>query len=325
MTCAWMPGDRIGDSYLVLEPMARGGMAEVYLAADLTTDRAVALKTLPAALASRQDLKLRLAQEAEITRRLDHPNVVKLLDDGVQRGTPYVVFELLSGETLAELLARRGPLAAEIAVPLARQAALALDAVHRQGVVHRDVKPDNLFLCGPPGAARHLKLLDFGLATAPETSPASQPFIIHGTLTYMAPEQAVAEPVDGRADIYSLGVVLFRMLTGELPFADVPAVQLLTHQLRSPAPPPSWLIEGLDPRLDRIVTSALRKNPANRYATMADLITDLQKLGTGEEVDGAPLVHEPDCYRPWTDDGRQAMTLLASRRERRPTTTVVAA
>ena len=312
------PGQVVGDRYEIVRLLGRGGMAEIYLARELDYGREVALKTLSSRAGAVPELCTRLRREVELTGSVHHPNVVTVLDSGLmQDDCPYLVMEALLGETLGQCLTREGPLSPHRALRLMWQAASGLSAAHRAGIVHRDVKPDNLFLCGPLGEPRILKVLDFGLARVSVAARSNKAAVVKGTLEYMAPEQIVADPVDGRADIYGLGVVMFRALTGELPFDGTSVTELLKNHLKSPAPPPSWLVPDLNPAIDAVVLTALRKNPANRYAGMDDLLEDLrQLLGRKTHGLGAPLVHEPDVYQPRTDTGLRAFGMLDSHRER---------
>jgi len=207
----------------------------------------------------------------------------------------------------------------DLALVLARQIAAGLAAAHGAGVVHRDVKPDNLFLIGPAGEPQGLKLIDFGYAKQLDKGPTSTANVVIGTAQYMAPEQVLCDPIDPRTDIYGLGVVMFRMLTGHLPFDADPGADLLSHQLFSPAPPPSWLEEDLDPRVEAIVLRAMRKHPDNRYPSMDALLSDLDRVletrpGTeGESIPRVPLGKFPDVYKPKNTMGREVARLLASR------------
>src|SRR5690606_12101913 len=185
-----------------------------------------------------------------------------------------------------------------------------LHAAHQAGIVHRDVKPDNLILHGN-SAAPSVKLIDFGLASlADEAAPAKG--MIAGTIEYMAPEQVLTEATDARADIYSLGVVMFRLLTGVLPFDGALRTQLLALQLLSPAPSPSWLVDDLPAGVDRIVSCAMRKHPGNRYPDMSALVTDIDAYLSSASVTGTPLLFEPDSYTPATELGAKARDQLRS-------------
>ena len=264
-----MPSLELGlwfdDRYELARPLGRGGMAEVYLAHDVVEARSVAVKILLPTVRASRDIRRRLQHEVEVSSRLDHPHVSRVFGGGTAPGDiPYLVGEALEGETLRRLLLRERSVPPDRLLGLLIQAALGLEAAHRQDVVHCDIKPGNLFLCGPVGEASVLKVFDFGLAQSMGVDLELQPESIAGTMEYMAPEQVVGDPVDARADIYGLGVVLFRALTGELPFDATPTTRLLGHHLMSPVPPPSWLVDDLDPRLETVVMSSVRKHPANR-------------------------------------------------------------
>jgi serine/threonine-protein kinase len=224
--------------------------------------------------------------------------------------------EALVGESLGDLLRRQQAVPPDLTLILARQAVAGLAAAHRAGVVHRDVKPDNLFLLGPQGDPLGLKVIDFGMARNVDGAGSGATLTAEGTLQYMPPEQILGDPVDARTDVYALGVVLFRMLTGHLPFDTEPGVDLLAHQLFSPAPPPSWIVETLDPRLERVVLRAMRKHPDNRYPSMQALLADLDGivgLRSGpSDRPAAPAADVPDVYHPVNARGREFAELLAA-------------
>jgi serine/threonine-protein kinase len=327
MSARLLSGTIVANRYEIVRLLGRGGMAEIYLASELASGREVALKALSTSAALVPELCSRLEREAAVTRNIVHPNVVAVEDVGhLDDGSPFLIAEMLLGETLGQYLAREGRMEPARVVRLVWQAASALAAAHRAGVVHRDVKPDNLFLCGPVGTPRLLKVFDFGLAKITSALRATPTMIVKGTLEYMAPEQILAEPIDGRADVYALGVVMFRALTGELPFEGGPMTQLLRHHLRSPAPPPSWLADDVSTAVDDVVLTALRKNPANRYPGMDDMLQDLRRLiGQDSSVVGAPLLVDPDRYVPRTELGQRAFALLEGRLDVAPLHDVVAA
>lgn len=301
--------------YQVRGFLERGSHARVYLAEDLTTGTPVALKILAPETALSPEFRLRLLREAQAMKAISHPNVATVIEAGeTEEGVPFLAMEALLGESLGEYV-RRETIPLDTALILLRQAAAGLSAAHRAGIVHRDVKPDNFLLLGPPGEPYGLKVIDFGLAKLWDVPEESGAHNVLGTAEYMSPEQILVEHVDERSDIYSLGVVMFRMFTGHLPFESVGQADLLRHQLFSTVPPPSWLNESLDPRIDHLVQVATRKHRENRYRTMEEVITDLEVLlGMGtRELNARPLSVAPDSYTPSTDTGREAVTLLAEK------------
>jgi Tol biopolymer transport system component/tRNA A-37 threonylcarbamoyl transferase component Bud32 len=282
---AVLPGDLISH-YRILGRLGAGGMGVVYHAEDPRLGRPVAIKVLPAGVLD-EDAVARFRREARAASALNHPHICTVYDVGDHEGAPFLVLEFLEGETLADRL-RRGPLAVDQALDLAAQVADALATAHAAGIVHRDIKPGNLFVTRRGDA----KVLDFGLAKhaeAPheddETRAGAAPLTVAGTtmgtVAYMSPEQARAEAVDGRSDLFSLGVVLYEMLTGRRPF-DGPSPGVIFSEIltRTPAPP-SQLLPGLAPDLDRIVLRALEKDRELRYQTAADLRADLRRLRQG--------------------------------------------
>jgi eukaryotic-like serine/threonine-protein kinase len=288
--------------YRILGFVSKGATARVYLAEDLEDDRVVAVKLFSPAVREREAMRDRFLKEADALHSINHPNVVRVFDAGEVDSAPFLVMEALRGETLGQKLERVGSLDQRTAVRYAKQAAAGLSAAHRAGIVHRDVKPDNLFLVD----GDQIKLLDFGMAKVERDGTQSAELVM-GTVQYMAPEQIVTERVDARTDVYGLGVVLFRMLTGHLPFDVEMGTTLLGHQLFSPAPPPSWLDDDLDKSVERVILSAMRKDPANRYPSMDAFLEDLSR----DEPRGAPMVAEPDVYHPSSQAGHEAAKFLS--------------
>lgn len=309
-------GAVIAGRYQVRGFLERGATARVYLAEDLGSGTPVALKILSPESALSPEFRLRLVHEAQAMQAISHANVASVIEAGeTEEGIPFLAMEALLGESLGEYVRREGLIPFDTALILLRQAAAGLAAAHRAGIVHRDVKPDNFLLLGPPGDPYGLKVIDFGFAKVLDQDDGNGALNVLGTAEYMSPEQILVEPVDERSDIYSLGVVMFRVFTGHLPFESVGQADLLRHQLFSAVPPPSWLNEDLDPRVDRIVQTATRKHRENRYRTMDELIVDLEALlGIGShELRGKPLSIAPDAYIPSTETGRKAATLLAEK------------
>lgn len=300
--------------YLPLGVVGEGASTRVYHAYDTFTGRDVALQILRRDPAL-EPIRHRFLTATRPVLTLQHPAVVSCFEAGeTEAGDPYVVMELLRGETLGDRLARGGPLPWSAAVPLFLDAAAGLAAIHEAGLVHRDVKPDNLFLVGPPGAPERLKVLDFGLAMRLDSGEETGELVV-GTTEYMPPEQVLCDPVDARSDVYSLGAVLFRALTGELPFGDVRRNQTLAHHLMTPAPPPSWLVEDLPAALGALIQTALRKHPDNRFATMRELHAALERIALGFEACpccAPPLRLDPDRYEPRGARGSAALRALGA-------------
>jgi serine/threonine-protein kinase len=297
----------VGGRYRIVGFVNKGATARVYLAEDLEGSGIVAIKLYAPAVRERQTMRERFLREADALRAIDHPNVIRVLDAGEMDGAPYLVMEALKGETVGHVLEHTPVLPNETALRYFREAALGLAAAHRAGVVHRDVKPDNIFLVRD-GNVTKLKVIDFGMAKVERDGGSNPEGMVMGTVQYMAPEQIVSEPVDARTDIYALGVVLFRMLTGHLPFDVELGTDLLGHQLFSPAPPPSWLDDDLDPNIERAILCAMRKDPRNRYPTMEAFLDDLSR----DRPEGWPMHKRPDVYEPVTDQGREAAKFLST-------------
>ncbi len=297
---AFSAGQKLGP-YEIQEHVGEGGMGEVYRAHDARLNRSVAIKILPASMTDDPARMHRFEQEARTVAALNHPNILSVYDVGVQDGTPFLVMELLEGETLRERL-DRGPLGVRKSVEIGLQVAHGLSAAHERGIVHRDLKPENIFITRDG----HTKLLDFGLAKATAVAAKAkssghmsdftmqtaqtvqtmetEPGTVMGTAPYMAPEQVRGEPVDHRADIFSFGAVLYEMLSGKRAFAGDSAVEIMTAILKSE--PPEFDLEQMKvpPALDRIVRHCLEKNPADRFQSMRDLTFALGTLSGSEST-----------------------------------------
>jgi hypothetical protein len=278
-------GARLGH-YEIVAPLGAGGMGEVYRARDDRIGRDVALKVLPGSLVQNEDRLRRFEQEARAAGRLNHPNVVTVHDVGQDDGLPYVVSELLEGETLRERLGASG-LSVRKATEIAVQIARGLGAAHEQGIVHRDLKPENVFVTKDG----QVKILDFGLAKltraeAPLEAESqlrtegyeTDPGTVMGTAGYMSPEQVRGRPVDHRSDIFSLGAILYEMLSGRRAFARDSSVETLNAILKEDPPELSGTGRPIPPALDRIVRHCLEKSPDERFASARDLAFDLQSL-----------------------------------------------
>ncbi len=309
-------GEFLGDRYRIEGLLGTGGTSNVYLAVDTRIGHSVVVKQLNRDGANNDGIRARFLAEATALSNLQHPRIMRVLDFAVSSDElPYLVTEALVGETLASLLRRRPLLPANVTLMIARQTAQGLIAAHREGLVHRDIKPHNLFLLGPRGTPFGLKVIDFGMARLAQSTDTSGVHTVLGTIEYMAPEQAMADPVDGRADVYGFGITLFRLLTGHLPFQATEEIDLLCHQLFSPVPSPSWFDSDIDPHMDAIVTRATRKHPDNRYPNMRAMLSDLDvAMGLCRgEPSNTDLVVAPDVYRPRNEKGREIAELLAKR------------
>lgn len=306
-------GQVLGGRYRIEGFLARGGTADVFLARDFVEESLVVIKQIRPDAAAHPELRARFVKEGYATRAILHPGVVRVLSvEEPEEDAPFIILEALRGESLGDYLRRRDKVPVELGLVLVRQAAAALAAVHASGVVHRDVKPDNLFLVGPADEPSSLKLLDFGMADFGDERAPEDSTSVLGTAQYMAPEQILVEPVDARADVYGLGVVMFRMFSGHLPFEGKSPKELLLHQLFSPVPPPSWLVEDLDPRLEELILRATKKHRDNRFSSMDEMIDALDAL-VGLRADSAnpPPCIQPDVYRPQTARGQRVARHLA--------------
>jgi len=309
-------GSLVGGRYRIEGRLGQGGTSEVYLAVDTATRRSVVVKQLSANGMLDRELRARFVKELRAMSRIDHQNVARVLDFAASEDErPYLVMEALLGESLGKRLKREPMIEPELALTLCRQCAAALQAAHAAGVVHRDVKPDNLFLSTQPGQTVQVRLLDFGMAKLTHSHGTSGSHTVLGTVEYMAPEQVMADPVDAHTDVYGLGIVMFRLFTGHLPFESNEGLDLLSHQIFSPVPPASWLNESLDPRLDAIIARATRKHPVNRYPSMGDLLADLDIVAddSPSAITQALLQVEPDVYEPTNPSGREVARLLAQK------------
>ncbi|MBZ5590504.1 MAG: serine/threonine protein kinase, partial [Acidobacteriia bacterium] len=280
------PGTRVGP-YEILAPLGAGGMGEVYRARDTRLGRDVAIKVLPAVFAADPERLRRFELEAHAVAALSHPNVLAIHDVGTHEGSPYLVTELLEGETLRERLEGESVTVRE-AVAVGIQIAKGLTAAHEKGIVHRDLKPSNVFLTNDD----QIKLLDFGLAklTRPEPAPgamteasvsSTETGAVMGTVGYMSPEQVRGMPADHRTDIFSFGCVLHEMLSGERPFRGDTTGDVMAAILKEdPAPLPA----RLPPALAGIVSRCLEKRPADRFSSAHDLALALRPYPGGSET-----------------------------------------
>ncbi|MGZ8693931.1 MAG: protein kinase domain-containing protein [Gaiellaceae bacterium] len=287
-----MVGELIAGRYELEELVGSGGMATVYRAHDRLLERPVALKILHEQFSSDAEALERFGREARAVAQLAHPNIVTVIDRGEDAGRPYIVFEYVGGENLKQLVAREGPLPVPTVIELGLQVARALEAAHGRGVVHRDVKPQNVLLADEGRA----KVTDFGIAHTRGTEGMTLTGTIMGTSDYIPPEQARGEAAGEPGDVYSLGVVLFELLTGRLPYEADNAVAVAMRHVNDPVPSVRELRPDVPPRLDALVRRALAKEPRDRFASMSDLVAELEACGRGDVAppsDGAPTMIVP--------------------------------
>jgi serine/threonine-protein kinase len=287
---------RVLGRYELVRPLGHGAMATVDLARDVELDRPVALKRLAENLARDEDLRRRFLREARLAARLAHPNVVRVFDVGEDEGRPFIAMEYVEGETLAELSARRGPLPAAETAGLGMQACAGLAAAHAAGLVHRDVKPQNLLL----GVDGVLKLGDFGVAVGHEGTRLTLAGTVLGTAGYLAPEQARGEQVTAAADIYAVGAVLFELLTADPPRSVASLTELGSVDGFKP-PDVAGRLPGAPPELVRAVSACLSVKPEDRPPSAAALARLL-----------APVASEAETLSLPADPAQRPTEILAS-------------
>jgi serine/threonine-protein kinase len=276
----------LGGRYRVEARIGAGGMAEVYRGFDPVLNRTVAIKVLNPQFARDAGFVARFRREAQAAARLSHDAIVGVYDTGADGDTQYIVMEFIEGRTLADFLSSGRRPSIEQSVELSRRIATALGVAHAQGIVHRDIKPANVMIT----REGRVKVMDFGIARMQTVETAPQTSSVLGTPTYLSPEQAQGQSVDARSDLYSLGVVLYELLTGRPPFTGDSPVAIAYKQVNEIPVPPSQLNSEVPAALDAVVMKALAKNPANRYQTAEEFSADLERVQQGKSVEATPLL-----------------------------------
>ena len=272
-----MIGSLIG-SYKILEKLGEGGMGVVYKAVDTSLDRVVAIKSLSGELAKNPDLEQRFRAEAKAQANLNHTNIATLYAFLVQEGTAWMVMEYIQGETVYEMIQRRGPIPAQEAIPIFKQALLGMGYAHRAGIVHRDIKPSNIMI----NRSGIVKVMDFGIAKVLGNRSVTRTGTQMGTAYYMSPEQVVNKGVDIRSDVYSLGVTLYEMLTANVPFTGDTDFEVMTAHMHTPPPLPTRFYPYIPKGIENAVLHAIEKKQEVRFQTVEEF--------------GAALEH-PDTYQ----------------------------
>jgi len=264
---------------LIQAKIGEGGMGVVYLGKHLGLDRRVAVKILPPKMAAKGSAYVkRFIREAQVADKITHPNVIEVIDVGRCRGFFYIVSEFMFGQTVLDKIVRLGRLWPEEAAKIVHDVALGLDAVHREEIVHRDVKPANILISNDGS----IKLTDFGLAFSPDQPPELQLRGLAGTPAYMSPEQCDGGQLDGRSDVYSLGITFYQMLTGKMPYDDVTRETIKGHLSPEAIPSPREIVPEIDARLERIVQKMCRKSLEMRYQAARLVARDLESYLAGE-------------------------------------------
>ena len=294
-----MVGEVLSDRYELEELVGTGGMSSVYRAHDRLLDRKVALKVLHEQYASDAEYVERFRREARAVATLSHPNIVTVIDRGEHEGRQFIVFEYISGENLKQLIGRRGPAPVTTALELGIQIARALSFAHQQGLVHRDVKPQNVLLNGEGEA----KVTDFGIARSLDVQHGmTQTGTVLGTSDYIAPEQAQGQRVDEQTDVYSLGIVLYELLTNEVPFPGENFVAVAMRHINEAPPSIREKRPDVSPRLEAAIHRAMAKDGADRFATMAEFCQELDAcLAEAHGTQVAPAVRPKRRrgFSPW--------------------------
>jgi serine/threonine-protein kinase len=318
-------GSTLAGKYRIEERLNEGGMGTVYRGTHVLMEKTVAIKVLRPSLAADEKIVARFSREARAASRISHPNALSVTDFGEdENGIVFLVMEFLSGRTLKQVIRDEGPLPLARVVEIVRQVGDALNAAHAQGVVHRDLKSDNIMLVDTTMAGDHAKVLDFGIAKINEPdgnrdSELTAPNLVIGTPQYMSPEQCSQNSeIDARSDIYSLGVILYEMLVGHVPFtADSPTMVMMKH-LQEPVPSVLEERSDLPASIGRVIARAMAKLPENRYQTVAELIEDLTIASGTAQFAPVPVTAPPVAANVPASDEPDEVTVVRTRQEPLP-------
>ncbi|NLT95005.1 MAG: Stk1 family PASTA domain-containing Ser/Thr kinase, partial [Clostridia bacterium] len=291
-----MIGKKIANRYEILALIGGGGMSLVYQAKDIFLNRIVALKVLREQYASDNDFVRRFRREAQAVASLSHPNIVNIYDVGRDQHIHYLVMEYVKGKTLKEIIDERAPLPLNEVIDIVKQICDALEHAHENSIVHRDIKPHNILITrGGRG-----KVTDFGIARAASTATVTHTRGIIGSVHYFSPEQAKGEITDEKSDIYSLGIVLYQMVTGRLPFEGESPISVALMHIQNQPVPPSQYNPHITEAMEKIILKAINKKPDERYENVAKLRLDLRMalLGKMANESGEFLEHYPSKEKP---------------------------
>ena len=284
-----MSKNTIANRYEVFQHIGQGGMADVFLAIDTILNRQVAIKILRSELCTDAISILRFEREAQAATALSHPNIVEIYDVGEYKGHHYIVMEYVPGKTLKSIIRDRGGLVLEEAIDISKQLCSATQEAHNRGIIHRDIKPQNVIVKSDGS----IKILDFGIALAKGSMQITQANNVMGSVHYLAPELAKGEPATVQSDIYALGIVLYEMLTGDVPFKADNAVQVAIMQMRNTMPSPRSINPSIPQSVENIILKATAKDPMMRYRNCAEMLDDLRTCLKPERREEAKVVLSP--------------------------------
>lgn len=293
-------GRSINGRYKILELIGGGGMSNVYLAHDMILDRDIAIKILRYDFSNEEELRRRFQREALSTTSLAHPHIVNIFDVGEEGSLHYLVMEYVPGKTLKEYIIDNSPVAPEQAVKIMKQLASALAHAHQNQIVHRDIKPQNILM----DAEGNVKISDFGIAMALSATSYTQTNSVLGTVHYLSPEQARGGTANKKSDIYSLGIVMFELLTGKLPFSGESAVSIALKHLQTETPSLREIVPSMPQSLENVVLKATAKNPQHRYQSANEMEEDLSTVLLPERL------NEPKFSAPIDEDATRAMPAI---------------